>query len=180
MVNQSKKTQVESLVSSLQKSNNFLLIKIDRTSHQNLEALRRELRKASASVKVIKNAYFEKAINKMAAVNKSYRDIKTKFFPMRETSMMIMLDRSWDTGLKVFYEFAQKEKTLSFKLSYLDNTLYDQAGTTKIAKLPGRDQLIAKIIGSMKAPMSKFVYGIKFNTNKLVYILQTKSKEVKS
>lgn len=180
MVNQNKKTQVDSLVSSLQKSNNFVLIKIDRTSHQNLEALRRELRKVSASVKVIKNAYFEKAVNKMASTNKTYREIKTKFFPMKETSMMVMLDRSWDAGLKAFYDFSQKEKTLSFKLSFLDNALYDQAETTKIAKLPGRGALIAKMLGSMMAPISKFVYGTKYNTNKLVYILQAKSKEVKS
>jgi len=44
-----------------------------------------------------------------------------------------------------------------------------------MAELPSKEELLGKIIGSMKSPMSKFVYALKFNTNKLVYILKQKS-----
>jgi len=46
MVNQNKKTQVDSLASVLEKNSNFILLKIDGTTHKNLEKLRRELQKA--------------------------------------------------------------------------------------------------------------------------------------
>lgn len=180
MINQNKKTQVDALTSNIEKSKSFLVIKIDRTTHQNLENMRRELRKTGSKVKVIKNAYFEKAINKLAAKNKLYSELRKNFLPLETSSGIIFLDEAWDQGLKAFYEFSQKEKTLSFKFSLIDSNIYNTADTEKIAKLPGRDQLVAKILGSMKAPTSKFVYSLKYNTNKLVYILQAKAKEVKS
>lgn len=176
MVSQKKKTQVESLTSQLEKHNNFLVIKAERTRHQSLEKLRRELRKTGAQVKVIKNAHFEKAVNKLAPKNKIYQNLKKTYFPMKDPSAMVFLGQVWDTGLKSFWNFAQEDKTLSFKLSLLDNNIYNQSDTEKIAKLPGRTELIGKIVGSMKSPMSKFVYAAKFNTNKLVYILRAKSK----
>ncbi|KKP66608.1 MAG: 50S ribosomal protein L10 [Candidatus Roizmanbacteria bacterium GW2011_GWA2_35_19] len=175
MVNQNKKTQVDSLISVLNKSSNLFLVKIDKTSHQNLEALRKELKKAGGKIKVIKNTFFEKAVNKLSAENKSFLDLKNKFFPLKETSAIVSLEKNWDSGLKAFYEFTKKEKTLSFKLALLDNTVYNNSEVERIAMLPGRDQLIASVIGSLKAPMSKFVYALKFNTNKFVYILKQKS-----
>lgn len=180
MANQTKKSQVDALISALEKNNNFLLIKIDKTTHQNLETLRRELRATGATIKVLKNTFFEKAVNKMSSTNKSFSQLKKTFFPVREPSAMVLLDRSWDKGLKAFYQFIQKEKTLSFKLSLLDNQFYNDSQTEAIAKLPAKEELLAKIIGSMKSPMSKLVYSLKYNTNKFVYILQAKSKEVKS
>ncbi len=180
MVNQNKKTQVDSLLAALEKNANFLLAKVDRTSHQNLEALRRELRKSESSVKIIKNSYFEKAVNKLAQTNKSFLELKKKFLPLSASSMIVFLGSAWDGGLKAFHEFTQKEKTLSFKMSLLDNYLYNEADTEKIAKLPGKAELVAKVLGSMQSPTSHFVYALKFNTNKLVYILQAKAKEVKS
>ena len=178
MVNQNKIDQVESLSNTLQKSPNFILVKIEKTSHKNLEDLRRELRKNDSSVKVIKNAFFEKAINKLTPSNKIFADLRKKFFPMKEPSAIISFNESWDKGLKAFYQFSKKEKTLSFKLGLVDNQIYSAEEIKHIADLPSRGELLGKIIGSMKSPMSKFIYSLKYNTNKFVYILNAKSKGV--
>ena len=178
MVNQSKKNQVESLSSSLQKSPNFILVKIEKTSHKSLEELRRELRKNDSAIKVIKNAFFEKAVNKLTSSNKVFADLRKKFFPMKEPSAIITFSKSWDKGLKAFYQFSKKEKTLGFKLGLVDNKIYSAEEISFIADLPSREELFGKIIGSMKSPMSKFIYALKYNTNKFVYILNAKSKGV--
>lgn len=176
MVSQKKQTQVDFLSKTLKDKSNFVLIKIDKTTHQNLENLRKELRKDNASLKVVKNTIFQKALN-LASKNKTvYNELKKKFFPLREPTALITLDKDWNAGLKAFYNFIQKEKTLSFKFAHLDSALYSNEETTRIAQLPGREELVGKIIGSLKAPITKLVYSIKYNTNKLVYILQTKSK----
>lgn len=180
MVSIQKKSQVETLSNILKDKSNFLLVKIDKTTHQNLESLRKELKKTNSSFKVIKNSLFEKALNRISDSRMLLKDLKKKFFPLRQPSALINLDENWDKGLKAFYEFIQKEKTLSFKLALLDNVLYNSEETEKIAKLPSKNDLIAKIIGSLKSPINKLVYSLKYNTNKLVYILQAKSKEVKS
>ena len=178
MVNQNKKNQVESLSESLQKNPNFILIKIEKTSHKNLEALRRELRKNDSAIKVIKNTFFEKAINKLSTSNKTLADLRKKFFPLKEPSAIVSFGTSWDKGLKAYYLFSKKEKTLSFKLGLVDDQVYSAQEIGQIADLPSREELLGKIIGSMKSPMSKFVYALKYNTNKFVYILKAKSKGV--
>jgi len=180
MVNQNKINQVSSLSQSLNKTNNFFLIKIEKSTHQSLENLRKELRKNNATVKVIKNTFFEKAINQLSSTKKAYFELREKFFPLKEQTALVSLSDSWDEGLKTFYQYAQKEKILGFKFGLIDNVPYSEVDMVKLANLPSRGELIAKIIGSMKSPMSKFIYTLKYNTNKFVYILQTKSKEVKS
>ncbi|MFA6081623.1 MAG: 50S ribosomal protein L10 [Patescibacteria group bacterium] len=180
MVNTLKKNQVDSILKFVEKNPNILLAKIGNTTHQSLETLRKELRKSDSKVKVIKNTLFEKAVNKIALKNKLFVDFKKQFFPLKETTALITLGDSWYEGLKALYLFSKKDTTLSLKLAMLDKNLYNSEKVVQIAQLPSREELLGKIIGSMKSPMSKFVFALKYNTNKFVYILNAKSKEVKS
>jgi len=177
MVNHKKKSLVDSLVQSLGDNNNLVLVKIDRTSHQNLENLRKELKKVDSCIKVIKNSFFEKAVSRLAIKNEIFAKLKEKFFPLKEASALIIIKGAWDKTLKAFEEFTKKDTTLSYKLALLDSIVYGQSETQKIAKLPSREQLIAKIVGSMKAPVNNFVYAMKYNTNKFVYVLKAKSEK---
>jgi len=118
---------------------------------------------------------FEKAINKIAIKNEIYKNLKKQFLPLKETAGLVTLSEKWNEGLKAVYTFAKKDASLSLRMSLLDKTLYDSAKTIQMAELPSKEELLGKIIGSMKSPMSKFVYALKFNTNKLVYILKQKS-----
>jgi len=180
MVNDNKKNQVDSIFQLVDKNPNILLVKIGKTTHQSLETLRKELRKSDSKIKVIKNTLFEKSVNKIALKNKIFQDLKKEFFPIKETTALVTLGANWSEGLKTLYLFSKKDTTISFKMSLLDNSLYDTSKTITIAQLPSKEELMGKIIGSMKSSMSKFVYALKYNTNKFVYILNAKSKEVKS
>ncbi|MGB9883078.1 MAG: 50S ribosomal protein L10 [Microgenomates group bacterium] len=176
MVNQLKKNKVEELKTILSNSKNFLLVKIDRTTHQNLELLRKQLKKDNSSIKVIKNTLFEKAVNQLTN-NKLFLELKKKFLPLKETSAIVTFKNDWSSPLKAIYNFLKKEKSLSFKFALLDEALYQAADVEKIAQLPSRNELLGKVIGSLKAPINRLVYSLKFNTNKLVYILKEKSKK---
>ncbi len=178
MVNQLKKNQVDSILQLLEKSPNFLLVKTGKTTHQSLESLRRDLRKTNSQIKVIKNTLFEKSINKIALKKIIFNDLKKQFFPLKDTSALVTFGDRWNEGLKTLYLFSKKDTSMTFKLAFLDNDIYNAEKSLQIAQLPSREELIGKIIGSMKSSMSKFVYSLKFNANKFVYILKTKSKEV--
>ena len=176
MVNQQKKTQVQSLIELFQKRSNFVLVKFSKTTHQSLESLRKDLKKNSSAIKVMKNTLLEKTINKLAVGNKLFFEYKKRFLPLKQSSALLTFSQDWNKGLKTLYQFMQKEKTLSFKSGILDNQIFEDSAIITIAQLPGKDELMAKIIGSMKNPMNKFVYTLRFNTNKFVYILQKKVK----
>ncbi len=177
MIYQEKLNFVLKLQDLLSKNRNFVLVKIGETSHQTLERLRKELKKTKGFFKVTKNALFEKAINKIATKDKLFRDIKKTFLPLTETSALFILDKEWNKGLHVFYDFIKKETSLSFKFGLLDGKSYKSDELLRIAKLPAKDQLIAQIIGSFKSPTSHFVYSLKYNLTKLVYLLNEKSRK---
>jgi large subunit ribosomal protein L10 len=173
-----KKTdQVNKIIDRLKKNPNFALVRFDKTSHQTLETLRRDLKKTQSQITVIKNTLLEKAINRLSITDKIYSDFRKKFFPLKETTAIVTLDNQWDQGLKAFNQCAQKEKSLDFKSAIIDAQTYGRDEVKRIAELPGRGELMATIIRSMKSPATNVVYSMKFNLNKLVYVLNQVSQK---
>lgn len=172
-----KQTQLTALTEVLNKSSNFALVKHDKTKHIALEKLRRELKKNDSSLQVVKNSIIEKAVVKLAQRDASMKKFATNAFPLKETTALVSFNADWSGGVSAFFNYSQKEQTLSFKAGILDDTVYNADDLMKIAKLPSRPQLIAKLIGSMKSPMYSLVYAMKFNIQKFVYILNEKSKQ---
>lgn len=168
---------VENLFKLIAESQNFALVKFEKTKHQSLEKLRKDLKKNQASLKVVKNTLLEKAFNKLEQTNKIFTDLKKKFSPFRENSAVLILKGDWTKGLSSFRKFMEQDKTLSFKFALLDGQQYGDKEVEKIAQLPSKNELIGKIIGSLKSPTTRLVYSLKFNLNKFVYILNQKSKQ---
>lgn len=177
MASQKKQIILDQIVTFLKKNLNFTIIKFDKTKHTSLETLRKELKKSGSNVKVVKNSIFEKAILKLSGENKDIKEFNSKISDLKDSTAIIGLGSDWSKGLSAFYNFIKKETTLSFKLGILDSQIYTSEVLTKIAQLPPKEELLGKIIGSLKSPISKTVYSLKFNTNKLVYILKERAKQ---
>jgi large subunit ribosomal protein L10 len=178
MPSQRKQNLLQSIVDFIDQNNNFTLVKFENTTHTQLENLRRHLKKSGAQFKVVKNTIFETALNKLATKNKKVAEFKQKSAPIKDNTALLGLGKDWSKALNAFHQFTEKEKTLTFKFGLLDNEIYPGEIILRIAKLPTKEQLIANITGSLKSPISKIVYSMKFNMNKLVYILNQKAKKV--
>lgn len=177
MANTQKQNIVNDLIDLLKKGDNFALIKFEKTLHTRLEALRKDLRTNDAKIRVVKNSLLQKALNKLAEGNKELHAFQKNVKGLKENSAVLILGKEWNKGLSSFYNFIKKETTLSFKLGFLDSNVYIADELKKIAQLPSRDELIAKVIGNMKTPIFKLNHSIKFNMQKFVYILSEKSKK---
>ena len=177
MANAKKESQLQSLTDLIKASSNFALIKHEKTKHIALEGLRKDLKTNESSLKIIKNSILEKAIKQIGTTNKSLKEFSSKAFPLKETTAIVSFSNDWSKGVSAFHKFSQKEQTLSFKFGVLDNTVYGADDLVKIAKLPGRAELTAKVIGSMKSPIYGFVHALKFNMQKFVYVLNAKAKQ---
>ena len=55
-------------------------------------------------------------------------------------------------GPKTLAEFAKDHPEIVIKSGILEDKVLDAAGMTQLAKLPGREELLAKIVGSVQAP----------------------------
>ena len=173
-----KKTDIVSDISeSLKSSANFALIKFEKATHKTLEDLRKQLRKNDTKVNVIKNTLFEKAINKLSEEEKTFTEIRKSLFPIKDRTALIVFHGDWAEGLKSYFDFSKKDESFGFKFGRIDNTVYNGAQLVQLAQLPGKDQLIAKLIGTMKNPMARTTRALSFNAQKLVYVLSQKAKQ---
>ena len=176
MANLQKKSIVDSLIEAI-KNANFALITFEKTTHGSLEKLRRDLKKQDTSFKVIKNVLFEKAVNKLSQSEKAFRVISTKVLPLVNKSAILVFKGEWLDGLKKYYSIIKEDENFTFKFGYIDHELYQTNDMVRLANLPGRDQLIAKIIGSLKNPMTRTTRALTYNMQKFVYILSQKSQK---
>ena len=114
------------------------------------DAMRKQLREAGIDYTVYKNTLVSRAIqgteyealtqvlNGPSAFAFGYEDATA---PARELNSVI-----------------KKLDKMSFKAGIVEGEFYDQDGILEIAKLPSREELIAKFMGSIKSPVSKLVY----------------------
>ncbi len=177
MANLAKQSTVDSVLSLLGESANFVLVKHEATTHQSLEQLRREIRKSGGRVRVIKNTLFEKALAKKAAGDTALQSFVEQAFPLKDSTALITMDADYAATLAAFHKFAKGNKTMSFRLGVLDNTVYVSSDLEKIAQLPSKQELIAKLIGGLKAAPYKLTYAMKFNVSKLTLVLKERAKQ---
>ncbi len=58
---------------------------------------------------------------------------------------------------KVLSEFAKQNDRLQIKVGAMNGAVLNSTEIAALAKLPGRDELLAKLVATMQAPVQKFV-----------------------
>ncbi|MDU3324226.1 MAG: 50S ribosomal protein L10, partial [Escherichia coli] len=59
---------------------------------------------------------------------------------------------------RVLHTFAKDHKKLELKAGMVEGTLYNKEEVEKLATIPSKEVLIAKLLGSFKAPLSNVAY----------------------
>ena len=173
MPNAKKVATVDRITNKLEQNQNITLIGFDKTSHIALESLRKSLRKSSATLTVVKTSLLQKAIEKVGAL----ADLRAKALPIKESTAVVDMPGDWSATLKAVYEFAKKDASVFFKIGFLDRVVYEKSALEKLAQLPGRTELLAKVIGSIKSPVNRLDYAVKFPMTYLVNVLKARSAQ---
>ncbi len=182
MANTVKKQYVDTLVDSLSKSPNFVVINFDTLTHQTLEDLRGKLRAFEGlTFTVVKNSLLFVALKQAGIVNKntSESDIATITEALSGPSALIIVPADWSAPLKAFDTFVKDFENVGFKVGVIEQTIYDAKKLVQLAQLPSKEELYAKILGSLKAPQTKMVFSMKYNISHFVRVLGA-MKEQKS
>lgn len=72
---------------------------------------------------------------------------------------------------KLFSNFAKDHKALEIKAGVVEGRVLDVAGVDELAKLPPREQLVAKVLGGLNAPIAGFANVLNANLKGLVMAL---------
>jgi len=81
---------------------------------------------------------------------------------------------------KIVCEFAKENKELKVKVGVLDGKVISADEIKALAALPPKEVLIAKMLGSMNAPISGFVNVLQGTIRNVVYALEAVRKQKES
>ncbi len=108
--------------------------------------LRKQLREAGVVYKVYKNTMLIRAFEgtDFAQLDKDL-----------EGPTAIAFSTDDETApARILSDFAKEAEALQFKSGVVSGTYYDEAGIQALAKIPSRDTLISKLLGSLQSPVS--------------------------
>ena len=116
--------------------------------------MRRELREAGVSYKVVKNTML-----RIAAKNVGIEGLETH---LEGTTAIAFSDKDAVAPAKILCDFMKKNKLedagiLTIKAGILDGKVIEEKDVKALAALPSKEELIAKLLGSMNAPLSNTV-----------------------
>ena len=150
---EAKKATVEEIKGKIQASKSVVLAKYDRLTVSEVTGLRGKFRNASCEYKVYKNTLVRKAFEELG-VNDFNSDLNGA------TAFVFCPDET--SGCSIIAKAVKENPVLEDKLvpksAYVNGAYVDAAGVKKLAAIPSREVLIAKMLGCLQAPIANFAY----------------------
>ena len=140
-----KVEQVNEVVSQMKAAGSIVVVNcIGLTVAQTMD-LRKQLYANGCSLKVVKNNILRRASKEMG-----YDELCENF--VGPSAVAYAPDAN--SAAKIIYAFAKKNDKLSVKAGVVDGVYYDSEAIVKIAKIPSREELLSKLLGSLQSPIT--------------------------
>lgn len=110
--------------------------------------LRRQLREAGVTYKVYKNTMMKRAFEgtDFAELDKH----------LDGPSALALADEDVTAPARVLVKFAKTADKLEIKGAIIEGSYYDVKGIEELANVPSREELLGRLFGSWKSPVSNF------------------------
>lgn len=152
---EAKKQVVEDIKAKIASAKSVVLVDYMGLTVAEDTELRTAFRKVGVEYKVLKNTLVRRAFNDngVTAFDADLNGPTAVAFGPDETG-----------AAKVVVEAAKKlNDKISVKSAYVDGAYVDVAGVKALASMPSKEELVAKMLGSMQAPIANFA-GVLSNT----------------
>jgi large subunit ribosomal protein L10 len=160
---QKKLDAVQALVDEFKSVHDFIFTDYRGLTVEQITDLRSKLREQEAVYKVIKNRFAKIALSQLDKE-------ETGELLVGPTAVALPKGESGDVA-KILIEFA-KNSPLELKGGIINGNLFNAEQVIAFSRLPGRDELLAQLMGTLKAPVQNLVYLLNGIPTKLVRTLQ--------
>lgn len=145
---EAKQKVVNEIKEKLEKASSVVLVDARGLTVEQDTKMRKALREAGVDYKVYKNTMVNFAIK------------GTEFEALAPhlegpTSVAISYDDA-TAAARNLDSFVNNFEPLEFKAGVVDSIYYDATNIVKIAKIPPREELLSRLLGSFKSPMASF------------------------
>jgi large subunit ribosomal protein L10 len=148
-----KETKVQEIREKLEKAEAIILADYQGLSVEADTELRKQFREAGVEYKVYKNTLAKLALKEIGI------DGLDEYLK-GPVSMAIGYEDP-TAPARIINSFAKEHKEIELKAGLVQKEVYDCEKIKELAAIPPKEVLIAKLLGSFKAPISNFAYLIK-------------------
>ena len=143
-----KKEVVKEITDKIKAAKSIVLVDYNKLTVAEVSELRNKCRQANCEYKVYKNTLVRKALNDLG---------HTEFDADLNGPTAITFAPDETSGAKIMVEAAKTlDQKILLKSAFVDNARVDKAGVQALASMPSKEELIAKMLGSMQAPLANF------------------------
>lgn len=160
---EAKKAVVSELVEKFSKAQSAVLVDYRGLNVEEVTELRATARKSNVDYKIYKNTMIRFAVKETG-----YEDL------LKDLVGPSGLAFSYEDPIvaaKIFAEFGKNHKKMEIKAGMVDGKVLDAQGVMDLAELPSREVLVAKVLGSLNAPISGLVNVLQGNIRGLLVAL---------
>lgn len=147
---QIKEAKVAEIKEKLEKAQAVVLAQYQGLTVEEDTALRKSLREAGVEYKVYKNSLVTLAAKELGldGIEEYLEGPVSIAFGYEDAT----------APARVLHTFAKDHKKLELKAGIVEGTIYNKAEVEQLATIPPKEVLIAKLLGSFKAPLSNLAY----------------------
>jgi large subunit ribosomal protein L10 len=171
-ISKEKKRQlVTEIVEKLSRSKAIVFTDYRGLTVEDMDTLRNNLRNEGIDLKIIKNTLFKRALDEAG--------IDIELSEMEGHPIAVAFGYGDEVGpAKITYEFSKKNENLELLGGMLEGKEINAISVKSLAKLPSRDELYAKIVGSIAAPMTGMVTVLTGNISGLLNVLKAYQEKI--
>ncbi|MBL7142059.1 MAG: 50S ribosomal protein L10 [Candidatus Pacebacteria bacterium] len=158
-----KQKILEDLKDKIAKQKAMIFISIAGLKVKDMSDLRKKLKEIGGNLQVAKKTLIEKALKeKKLDFNKNkYKEEIGLVFGFEDEIM----------PAKTVYQSGLANENLKILGGFVEGSFKDKEDIIALAQLPTKPELLAKLVGSISAPVSNLVYSLQYNLKGLVYLL---------
>ena len=143
-----KKAVVAEVSKQIENAQAMILAEYRGVGVEDMTSLRAKARNSGVYLKVLKNKLVKRAVEDTSFSSLSEEMVGPLVFGISEDPV---------AAAKVLNDFAKENDLFVIKTGAMPNERLDANAIKALASLPSREELLAKLLGTMQAPVAKFV-----------------------
>lgn len=145
---EAKAVVIDEVSAELAQAQSVILAEYRGLDVANITDLRKKARQSGVYLRVMKNTLVRRAVAGTPFEALSDRMVGPLIYGISKDPV---------AAAKVMNDFAKTNELFVIKAGAMPNYLMDAAGVKALASMPSRDELLATLVGTMQAPIVKFV-----------------------
>ncbi|MGG4775802.1 50S ribosomal protein L10 [Alcaligenaceae bacterium 429] len=143
-----KAVVIEDVAAQVAQAQSIIIAEYRGLDVASVTVLRKKARESGVYLRVLKNTLVRRAL-----VDTSFQDMSSQLVG----PLMYAISADPVAAAKVMSDFAKTNDALVIKGGAMPNSLLDVNGVKALATMPSREELLAKLLGTMQAPVTQFV-----------------------